>query len=110
MTLPSVCKPVVLLAIACLSIVAQAQPSKEEGNEHKPYKILTSGRQITIKSSKDIKSVMVWTSSGHRIVEQKEVNSSSFSFTINVSEKIFFLRIQYEGSKPFTEKIGISAE
>ncbi len=73
----------------------------------KPYKILTSGKQITVKSTKDIKSIMVWTASGHRIVEQKEVNAPSFTFSVNVNEKYFFVMIQYEGKKPFTEKIGI---
>ena len=50
---------------------------------------------------------MVWTASGHRIVEEKEVNATSFSFNINVSEKVFFIMIQFEGSKPYTEKIGV---
>ena len=73
----------------------------------KPYKILTSGKQITVKSTKNIKSVMVWTASGHRIVEQKDVNSTSYSFTVTVNEKYYFVMIQYEGQKPFTEKIGV---
>ena len=95
-----------IIVIAGLSFLSQAQPLKISF-ESKPYKILTSGKQITVKSTKDIKSIMVWTASGHRIVEQKEVNASSFTFTINVNEKYFFVMIQYEGQKPFTEKIGI---
>ncbi|MEI9911272.1 MAG: hypothetical protein WDO71_17380 [Bacteroidota bacterium] len=75
--------------------------------DNKPYKILTSGKQITVKSTKNIKNIMVWTASGHRIVEQKAVNASSYTFNINVNEKIFFVMIEYEGSKPYTEKIGI---
>jgi len=86
---------------------AQARAYKDTGAS-KPYKILTSGKQVTVKSTRDIKSVMVWTASGHRIVEQREINASTYSFTINVNEKFFFLMIQYEGLKPFTEKIGIS--
>lgn len=93
-----------ILIVACFTVFCHAQVPTAEP---KPYKILTSGKQITVKSSKDIKSIMVWTASGHRILEQKEVNASSFRFNVNVTEKVFFVMIHYEGMKPFTEKIGI---
>jgi hypothetical protein len=98
-----------IIIVSCLSVFSYAQPVavSETTKTNKPYKILTSGKQITVKSTKDIKSIMAWTASGHRIVEQKEVNATSFSFTVNVSEKVFFVMIQFEGSKPFTEKIGV---
>ncbi|MBL7743561.1 MAG: hypothetical protein JNN00_08835 [Chitinophagaceae bacterium] len=107
MMLSSIRRLVAIIAIACISVLSQAQPLTAEAGSNKPYKILTSGKQITVKSSKNIKSIMVWTASGHRIVEQKEINEPSFSFTVNISEKVFFLMIQFEGSKPYTEKIGI---
>ena len=111
MTLLSIRGLMTVIAVSSLSVFSQAQsaPSKEGESiiKNKPYKILTSGKQITVKSTKDIKNIMVWTASGHRIVEEKEVNTTSFSFTINVSEKVFFVMIQFEGIKPFTEKIGI---
>jgi hypothetical protein len=96
-----------IIAISLLSVISQAQPARTGKNENKPYKILTSGKQITVKSTKNIKNIMVWTASGHRIVEQREVNTNSYTVNINVSEKIFFLMIEYEGAKPYTEKIGI---
>jgi hypothetical protein len=99
------------ILVACLSVFSHAQPAPanegENTSANKPYKILTLGKQITVKSTKEIKSIMVWTASGHRIVEQKEVNATSFSFNINVSEKVFFVMIRLEGAKPFTEKIGV---
>src|SRR5258708_5826308 len=67
-------------------------PSKKES---KPYRIFTSGKQITVKSSKDIKSVMVWTASGHRIIEQREINSPSYTFIVGVNEKIFFVMLEF---------------
>jgi hypothetical protein len=73
----------------------------------KPYRVLTSGKQVTIKSSRNIKNIMVWTASGHRIVEQRDLNLTSFSFNANLKESVFFLMIQYEGMKPYTEKIGV---
>lgn len=104
-----------LCAMFFFSIIlgkAEAQPENfstapvEKGN--KPYKVLTSGRQVTVKSTKKIKNVMVWTASGHRIVEQKDVNAVTYTFTVSSSrEKAFFLMIQYETGKPYTEKIGV---
>lgn len=91
-----------------LSVCTIAQPVDEPAKKPaKPYQVLTSGKQVTVKSIKNIKSIMVWTASGHRIVEQRNLNTSLYSFAITVNERIFYLMIQYEGLKPFTEKIGI---
>ena len=95
------------IVAALLSVLTNAQPLPTPPKEPKPYKILTSGKQITIKSGKNIKSIMVWTAGGHRIVEQQEINASSYSFTVSISEKYFFVMIQLDGLKPFTEKIGV---
>jgi hypothetical protein len=107
MSVRSIHQYVAIIAISCITIISHAQTGQTGITENKPYKILTSGKQITVKSTKNIKNIMVWTASGHRIVEQKAVNASSYTFNINVSEKIFFVMIEYEGSKPYTEKIGI---
>jgi len=72
-----------------------------------PFQVLTSGKQITIKAAKNIKSIMVWTASGHRIIEQKDVNASSYNFKINVSEKVFFVMLQLADGKIYSEKIGV---
>lgn len=79
----------------------------EKRDEKKPYKVLTSGKQVTIKSTSQIKTVMVWTSSGHRIVEQKSVNANTFTFRISINERIFFIMLRMENGKHFTEKIGV---
>jgi hypothetical protein len=111
MTLLSVRRLIAIAVITCLSVFSYAQPSPVNETEtirvNKPYKVLTSGKQVTIKSTKEIKSIMVWTASGHRIMEEKDVNTTSFSFNINVSEKVFFIMIRFEGAKPYTEKIGV---
>ena len=104
---------VAILVITCLSILTQAQPAgtsapvKETEKISKPYRIQTSGKQITIKSTKDIKSVIVWTSGGHRVVEHKEINAASYTFRITVKEKIFFIRLQLIDGKTYSEKIGV---
>jgi hypothetical protein len=96
-----------VLIISCLSLLSYAQPAPAPSNEPKPYKILTTGKQVTVKSSKNIQSILVWTADGHRIVEQQDINLSSFSFTVRPNEKYFFVMIRLEGLKPFTEKIGV---
>ena len=97
---------IVLLSGLFLFTNAQSitDPSRKES---KPYRILTSGRQVTVKSSKDIKSLMVWTASGHRIVEQREINAPSYSFTVSTNEKIVFLMLELNNERRFTEKIGV---
>jgi hypothetical protein len=101
-----------LLVVAILSLSIfelQAQPDGPfpEKKETKPYKVLTSGKQITIKSVKDINHVMLWTTGGNRVVEQKEINKSSFTFTIPVNQNAFYLMIGLVGGKIYTEKIGV---
>ena len=73
----------------------------------KPYRILTTGKQVTIKSVKNIKSLMVWTSGGHRIVEEKNLNTGSYNFRVQVDERIFFVMIQLVDGKIYSEKIGV---
>lgn len=87
------------------SIIAQAE--NIPGYERKPYHIHTSGKQVTVKSSRKIKNIMVWTASGHRIVEQRGLNLPTYTFNTGNKEKVFFVMIQYEGMKPFTEKVGV---
>ena len=73
----------------------------------KPYKIFTSGREITIKSSKEIEYVMVWTTEGDRVVEQKGIKEKSFRTTLPIYRKAFFLMVCFSDKKVYTEKIGI---
>ena len=101
-----------LLAAAALSVsflVSQAQPAGDPSikKETRPYKVLSSGKQITIKSSRNILHVMLWTNNGHRVIEQREINADSYTFTIPINEKIFFLMVRLEGGKIYTEKIGL---
>ncbi len=105
-----------LMAIVSLSLFISAAAAQPAGNsfdisfkkDSKPFKILTSGKQVTVKSTKDIKTIMVWTATGHRIVEQTQVKASSFTFNVSGSrERIFFVMVQYEGQKPVTEKFGV---
>lgn len=73
----------------------------------KPYKILSAGKKITIQSKNNIKRIFVWTSDGHRIVEQHDLNISSYSFTIPVNEKYFFLMVEMRDGKRYSEKFGV---
>ncbi len=101
-----------LLAIVTLSLLVFVSQAQSDSNlplktETKPYKILTAGKQITIKSTKDIKHIMLWTTSGNRVVEQKDINKTSLTINIPVNQKAFFIMIGLVGGKIYTEKIGI---
>jgi hypothetical protein len=106
-------KALFVSAIACLSFFSKAQFSENSSNDSrieknsKPFRILTTGKQVTIKSTKNIKSLMVWTSNGHRIVEEKNLNTNSYNFRIQVNEKIFFVMVQLVDGKTYSEKIGV---
>ena len=62
----------------------QAQPLNtavaKENEKSKPFRILTSGKLVSIKSTKTIKNVMVWTSGGNRIIEDKNRNCLQLPF------------------------------
>ena len=100
-------RSIVIAASILFSLATLAQPASPTHDREKPYRILTSGKQVTVKSSRAIKHIMVWTANGHRIVEQRDLNLSSYSFSANMNQKVLFVMIQYEGMKPFTEKIGV---
>ena len=104
------------VALICSSLVnfsfAQAISSKgssiiSEKTEKKPFKILTNSKKITVQSSRNIKTILVWTASGNRIIEQQELNVPNYSFNIPGKEKIFFLRVELDNGKMYTEKIGV---
>ena len=86
--------------------IAQAEV-KTENKSNPPFRVLTSGKKITIQAKQNIKTVMVWTSNGHRMIEEKEINSGTFSFNITIAEKVFYIRVDMEDGKMFTKKIGI---
>lgn len=96
-----------LLAVIALSVSMLAGHTQPIKSEAKPYKILTTGKQLTIKSNKNIKHVMLWTTGGDRVVEQRDINNSSFTIDIPISRKTFFLMVGLENGKVYTEKIGL---
>jgi len=110
-------KSVAVAAFLLVITSSQAQdsdPGKDkpttERKEIKPFKILTSGKRITVQSNSNtnnLKRLLVWTSSGHRIVEQHNLDVSVYIFNISVKEKIFFLMLEMKNGKRFTEKFGI---
>jgi hypothetical protein len=99
-----------LLGFTCF-IYGQAKTTYTPGEirltQTKPFKLLTNNRQITIQSKQELKSLLVWTASGYRIVEQRELNSASYNFTVPAKENIIFLLIETVDGKRYTEKLGV---
>src|SRR5689334_4294157 len=83
---------VLILCIATLTS-AQSDTSPEikktlaERIAAKPYKVLTAGKRITVQSKTEINKILVWSSSGHRFVEDNNVKASSYTFTVSTGEK-----------------------
>jgi hypothetical protein len=101
-------RSIILALFLCLFLSGIAQSAKDiSDKEYKPYRILTSGKKITIKSTQDIENIIVWTSSGHRIMEQKEIHLSTVSFMVPANENICFIMMEIKGQKRYTEKIGV---
>lgn len=77
----------------------------------KPYKLVTSGGNVSIKStgSSAIKSILVWTAEGKRIVEEKDINATTYNFRVSANARYFFVRIQMKDGKSFSEKIAARA-
>ena len=109
-----------LMAVfAVFLITGSAALSQSNGNGNKsslsspkdplPYKILNSGRQLTFRANRNIRSLMIWTSTGNRVLEQQDINESSYSYTIpaSVNERIFFVMIVLDNGKVYTRKVGI---
>ena len=93
-----------VIVFIALQGIATSQPLKKDS---KPYRVLSSGRQLTVKSSKSIQNLMVWTTDGHRVVEQKGINSNQVRVDIPVSRTSYYLMIEMQGGKVYTERIGV---
>ncbi len=96
---------IIIILLQTPGMMIQAQP--KDRSEAKPYKIITTGKRVTIKSTRPLKTVMLWTTGGYRVVEQRGINLNSYSFTISLLDKIYFLMFQTDDEKVYTERIGI---
>jgi hypothetical protein len=110
---PSILKAILvsaLFSITCFMHGQANQPLKSDITRPisaKPFKVLTNGKQITIQSKQNLRSLMVWTASGHRFIEEKELTTNSYTFTVPSKEKVFFMMIETAEGKRFTEKMGV---
>jgi hypothetical protein len=110
-------KAILVFAVVCASTLAPAQqpgtttPGLSESSNDiekasRPYRILTNGKTVTIKSVKNIRNLMVWTSDGHRIIEEKNLNTNNYNFRVTVN-KLFFVMVQLADGKTYSEKVGV---
>lgn len=97
-----------LCAISFLLFFSVGLSAQSNTKPNKPYKVLTNGREITVKSNKNLKYVMIWTTGGDRVVEQKNINENSLRITLPIYRKAFFLMVCLEDGKVYTEKIGLN--
>lgn len=110
---PFIRKAILVSALFCISCLLYGQvkqsPNSETttGASAKPFKVLTNGKQITIQSKQNLRSIMVWTASGHRFVEEKQLTTNSYTFIVPSKEKVFYIMLETAEGKRFTEKMGV---
>ena len=110
---PFIRKAILVSALLCITYFMHGQVKQSPNSEittrapAKPFKVLTNGNRITIQSKQNLKSLIVWTASGHRFVEEKDLTTNSYSFTIPVKENIFYIMLETAEGKRFTEKMGV---
>jgi hypothetical protein len=110
---PFIRKAILVSALFCITCFVHAQVKQSPKSEIvtptsvKPFKVLTNGKQITIQSKQNLRSLMVWTASGHRFVEEKGLTTTSYSFIVPAKETIFYIMLETAEGKRFTEKMGV---
>jgi len=111
LTIRKVAVIAVFICISGFSLAQDPGPKTKsavaEKTSAKPFRVLTNGQRITIQSSKNISNVIVWTSSGNRFVEQTNIETPTFTFTIPSKEKCVFMMVELQGGRSYTEKIGV---
>ena len=106
-------KAILVSSLFCITCFAHGQVKQSPKSEiatsvtARPFKVLTNGNRITIQSKQNLRSLMVWTASGHRFIEEKELTTNSYTFTVPSKEKIFYMMIETAEGKRFTEKMGV---
>ena len=73
----------------------------------RPYRLLTAGRQVTIRCTQRLESIMVWTSGGHRVIEQKDIKKEEFQFQLTVPARAYFIMIRLSDGSSYSEKFGV---
>ena len=110
---PIIRKAILVSALLCVTCFMYGQVKQSPKSETtipataKPFKVLTNGKQITIQSKQNLRSLMVWTASGHRFVEEKKLTTNSYSFTVPAKENIFYIMLETAEGKRFTERMGV---
>ena len=110
---PFIHKAILVSTLFCITCFMHGQVKQSPKSEiakltsAKPFKVLTNGKQITIQSKQNLRSLMVWTASGHRFVEEKALTSNSYSFTVPAKENIFYIMLETSEGKRFTERMGV---
>ena len=110
---PFIRKAILVSALFCITCFMHGQVKQSSKADiaatagAKPFKVLTNGKQITIQSKQNLRSLMVWTASGHRFVEEKALTTNSYSFTVPAKEKIVYIMLETAEGKRFTERMGV---
>jgi Tol biopolymer transport system component len=94
-----------MMAVCSLLFFSFGLSAQNNNKEAKPYKLFSSGNQLRISSTQTLKEVMIWTTDGHRVVEQKRINNNTVTISIPINRNYFFVMIGLVNGKIYTEKL-----
>jgi hypothetical protein len=94
-----------MMAVCSLLFFSFGLSAQNNNKEAKPYKLFSSGKQLRISSTQTLKEVMIWTTDGHRVVEQKRINNNTVTISIPINRNYFFVMIGLVNGKIYTENL-----
>jgi len=90
-------------AAQIVSVVAR----KDFSSNSKPFKLLTSGSQVTVQAKQNLVRITVWKANGQRLLDKEGLSSTQFSFTSNNGDRFYFIMLELADGSRFTEKLGL---
>ena len=82
-------------------------PQKQIANSSLPFKVLTSGKRITIQSTKNIANVIAWNGAGNRITEQRNLDATRCAFSAGSNDRVIFVMVELKDGRRYTKKVGL---
>lgn len=87
--------------------IVSAIARKDFSSNAKPFKLLTSGSQVTVQARQNLVRITVWKSNGQRLLDKEGIASTQFSFTSNNRDRFYFIMLELADGSRFTEKLGL---
>lgn len=101
--------PVMKITSSLLALLLSLAPgpAPAQSADTRPFKLLSAGRQLTLRSPKPMHRILVWTIEGNRLAEWRETASSQVTIELPVYRKVYFLMVVFADGKVWSGKIAV---